>query len=214
MAEPAREYSGAPGDVRLAPDADTEANVSADIVELIMADHRRIGRLCSAVYDMARHGGQSGPDWMLGHAWQRLADLLVAHIQAEEETCYSSASGAGPRGTGRIRAPIADHDAIREIIGEASLHPVGSAPWWHAVRTVMTVSAEHHEREERDVLPGYVLGMGMSRAEGTRPSVVRLHGLMEAGCHAPPGPAPALSRLASRGWVEARPWLRRRPKGR
>lgn len=165
MAEPARGYLAAPGDIRLAPDGDADpgANVSADIVELIMADHRRIGRLCSAVYDMARHGGQSGPDWMLGHAWQRLADLLVAHVQAEEETCYSSASGAGPRATGRIRASIADHDAIRETIGEASLHPVGSAPWWHAVRTVMAVSAEHHEREERDVLPSYVLGMGMSR---------------------------------------------------
>jgi hypothetical protein len=162
MAEPAREYLAAPGDMRLAPDADadTGANVSADIVELIMADHRRIGRLCSAVYDMARHGGQSGPDWMLGHAWQRLADLLVAHVQAEEETCYSSASGAGPRATGRIRASIADYDAIRETIGEASLHLVGSASWWHAVRTVMAVSAEHHERE---VLPSYVLGMGMSQ---------------------------------------------------
>jgi hypothetical protein len=163
MAEPARDYSGAPGDIRLAPAPDAGVNVSADIVELIMADHRRIGRLCSAVYDMARHGGQSGPDWMLGHAWQRLADLLVAHIQAEEETCYSSASGAGPRATALIRASIAGHDAIREIIGEASLHPVGSAPWWRAVRTVMAVSAEHHEREERDVLPGYMLSLGMSR---------------------------------------------------
>jgi hypothetical protein len=163
MAEPAAQYPAAPGDIRLVPAPDAGANVSADIVELIMADHRRIGRLCNAMYDIARHGGQSGPDWMLGHAWQRLADLLVAHIQAEEETCYSSVSGAGPRATARIRDSIADHDAIRQIIGEASLHPVGSAPWWHAVRTVMAVSAEHHEREERDVLPGYVLGLGMSR---------------------------------------------------
>ena len=97
---------------------------------------------------------------MLGHVWQRLADLLLAHTQAEEETCYSSVSGAGPQATGRMRDSIADHDDIRQIIGEASLLPVGSAPWWHAVRTVMAVSAEHHEREERDVLPGYVLGMG------------------------------------------------------
>jgi hypothetical protein len=165
MAEPARQYPAVPGDIRLAPAPapDAGANVSADIVELIMADHRRIGRLCSAVYDMARHGGQSGPDWALGHAWQRLADLLVAHIQAEEETCYSPVSGPGPRATGRIRDSIADHDAIRKVIDEASLHPVGSASWWHAVRTVMALSAEHHEREERDVLPGYVLGLEMSR---------------------------------------------------
>ena len=163
MTGTARQYPSGSSDIRLASVPDAGANVSANIVELIRADHRRIGRLCSAVYDMARHGGQSGPDWMLGHAWQRLADLLVAHTRAEEATCYSSVSGAGPRATGRIRDSIADHDDIRKIIGEASSLPVGSAPWWHAVRTVMAMSADHHEREERDVLPGYVLGLGLSR---------------------------------------------------
>lgn len=138
--------------------------MSADIAELIMADHRRIGRLCRAVYDTARPGGQSGPDWMLGHVWQRLADLLVAHTQAEEETCYASlVSAAGPQLTGRMRDPIADHEDIRALIGEASAHPVGSVPWWHAVRTVIEVSTEHHEREERDILPACVLGLGLSR---------------------------------------------------
>jgi Hemerythrin HHE cation binding domain len=160
MTGPARRYPAASGEIRLVPVPNAGSNVSADIVELIMADHRRIGRLCAAVYDTARHSDQSGPDWMLGHAWQRLADLLVAHTRAEEETCYASLVSAGPRATG---APVADHEDIRALIGEASVHPVGSVPWWHTVETVIEVSTEHHEREERDILPACVLGLGLNR---------------------------------------------------
>jgi hypothetical protein len=109
---------------------------------------------------------------MLGHIWQRLADLLVAHTQAEEQTCYAYVPGAGLRATGRaagslatgrMRDPIAAHEDIREFIGAASRHPAGSAPWWHAVSTVIEVSTEHHEREERDILPRYVASLGLSR---------------------------------------------------
>jgi hemerythrin HHE cation binding domain-containing protein len=135
----------------------------ADIAELITADHRRIERLCRTLSATARYGSQSGPDWMPGHVWQRLADLLAAHTQAEEETCYASMSWAGAQASGPIRDPAADHDDIRKLIGEASSSPVGSAPWWHAVRTVMTVSAEHHQREERYVLPSCVLGLDMNQ---------------------------------------------------
>lgn len=173
MTAPAPQYPGASSETRrYVPVRDAEASLSADLVELIMADHRRIRRLCSAVYDAARPGGQPGPDWMLGHVWQRLADLLLAHTQAEEETCYASMPRAGWRATGRPAAtraagrgrdPIADHEDIRKLIGEASLHPVGSAPWWHAVSAVIEVSTEHHEREEREILPRYVKGLPLSR---------------------------------------------------
>ncbi len=64
-------------------------SLQADIIELILADHRRIGRLCHALYDTARYDDGPRPDWMLGHVWQRLADLLVADTQAEEETCVA-----------------------------------------------------------------------------------------------------------------------------
>jgi len=43
----------------------------ADIIELILADHRRIGRLCHALYDTARYAGEPRPDWMPGHIWGR-----------------------------------------------------------------------------------------------------------------------------------------------
>jgi len=138
MTGPARQHPGLSGGSALVP---------ADILELIMADHRRIGRLRDVLDDAARHDGGPGPDWMAGHVWQRLADLLVVHTQAEEHICYLPMFRSGPRATERMREPVADHNDIREIIGEASMQPVGSARWWRAARTVLTVSAEHLERE-------------------------------------------------------------------
>ena len=119
----------------------------ADIIELILADHRRIGRLCHALYDTARYDDGPRPGWMLGHVWHRLADLLVAHTQAEEETCYLPLLGTGAQATERMRDSIADHDDIRGTISAAAVQPVGSAACWHTVRTVMAVSAEHLEHE-------------------------------------------------------------------
>jgi hemerythrin HHE cation binding domain-containing protein len=162
MTGPAPRYPGPSGGIRrYVPARDAEASLAADIVELIRADHRRIRRLCSAVYDTARQAGQPGPEWMLGHVWQRLAGLLVAHTQAEEQTCYACVPGA--RATEWTRDPVADHEDIRKFVGEAARYPVGSAPWWHAVSTVIEASTEHHEREEREILPRYVASLSLSR---------------------------------------------------
>jgi AcrR family transcriptional regulator len=117
-----------------------------------MADHRRIRRLREALYDALRFGGESDPESVLAHVWQRLASLLEVHARAEEEICFLPMSGSGPAAAARIRDAVCDHDDIREAISEASLQRVGSAPWWRAVRAALGVSAEHLEREERDVL--------------------------------------------------------------
>jgi len=164
MTAPAPHYPGASGEIRrYIPALDAEANLWADIVELIKADHRRIRRLCAAVYDTGRQRGHSDPDWMLGHVWQRLADLLVAHTQAEERTCYAYVPGPDPHASWPMQDPLVVHEDIRKLIGEAAKNPVGSAPWWHAVGTVIELSTEHHEREERYILPRYVARLSLSR---------------------------------------------------
>jgi Hemerythrin HHE cation binding domain len=154
MTGPAHPYLGPSGETGPVP---------ADVIELIMADHRRIGRLSDVLYDAARRDGGRSPDWIPGHVWQRLADLLVIHTRAEEQICYLSMFGSGARAAEQMRDSVADHDDIREVIGEASVQSVGSVPWWRAVRTVIAVSAEHLEREERDILPGCLLELTMSR---------------------------------------------------
>lgn len=163
MTGPAGQHPGASGTTRAVLIPDAEAIREADIIELILADHRRIGRLCHALYDTARYDAGPRPDWMLGHVWQRLADLLVAHTQAEDEFCYLPLFGTGAQDTERLRNSIADHDDIRGTIGQVAAQPVGSVAWWRTVRTVMTVSAEHLEHEERDVLPVWLPGLSMSR---------------------------------------------------
>jgi hypothetical protein len=129
----------------------------ADVIDLIMADHRRIRRLSEALDDAARHHVDSGQDRVLAHSWQQLAGLLGAHTRAEEEICYPL-SGCSRPDTGHRRDAIDDHEDIREAIAEASLQRVGSAPWWRAVRAVQAVSAGHLDREERDVLPSCLAG--------------------------------------------------------
>jgi hypothetical protein len=142
LASPGRTYAAATAGGR---------GPAEDVIELIMADHRRIRRLREALYD-ALHFGESDPESVLAHVWQRLASLLEVHARAEEEICFLPMSGSGPGAAGRIRDAVCDHDDIREAISEASLQRVGSAPWWRAVRAALAVSAEHLEREERDVL--------------------------------------------------------------
>jgi hypothetical protein len=154
---------GASSETRYIPVPDAGVSWSTDIIELIMADHRRIGRLRDALYDTARYRGDPGPDRTIGHVWQRLADLLVAHTQAAEKICYLPMFRTAAQVTGQMRDSVADHDDIRRLIGKAAMRPVRSAPWWHAVSNVLAVSAEYLEREERGVLPGCLLGLSMSQ---------------------------------------------------
>lgn len=163
MTGPAGQRPGASDATRYVLIPGAGASRQADIAELILADHRRIGRLCRALYDTARYDDGPGPDWTPGHVWQRLADLLVAHTQAEEEFCYLPLVGMGTRAAERLRDSIADHDDIRGIICDAARQPVGSAPWWRTVRTVIAVSDEHLKHEERDVLPECLPRLSMSR---------------------------------------------------
>lgn len=150
-----------------APSARTRAALppggarTADIIELIMADHRRIRRLSQAVDDAARYS--DGPDWALAAAWQQLATLLEVHTRAEEEICYLPMFGSGPQGTERMRDAHACNDDIREAIREASLRCCGSPPWWRAVRAALAAAAEHLDREQHIARSGWVLRLTASR---------------------------------------------------
>ena len=128
------------------------AGRTADVIELVMADHRRIRRLQDSLHNAARYGRGPGSGWVLGHTWQRLADLLEAHTRAEEEICYLPMFGRGAEATARMREAVDDHDDIREAICEAALQPVGSALWWYAVRAALAMTGEHLDCEEHGVL--------------------------------------------------------------
>jgi hypothetical protein len=130
----------------------TPTGQRADVIELIMADHRRIRRFREVLDDAVRFGRDSGSGWMLADAWQRLSGLLEVHTWAEEEICYLPMLGSDPRAEEQRRTAIAGHDDIREAVSEAALQPVGSALWWGAVRAVLAASTDHLDHEERDML--------------------------------------------------------------
>jgi Hemerythrin HHE cation binding domain len=135
----------------------------ADVIELILADHRRIRRLCEALEDAARWSGETGRDWMLADIWQRLASILEAHARAEEEVCYAPMLWCDPGSASQRRASIADHDEIREAISEAFLQHTGSRLWCGAVRAVLETTVEHIDLEERTLLTDWLPRLTMSR---------------------------------------------------
>jgi len=124
----------------------------ADVIELVLADHRRIRRLSRALDDAVRRATYPSPGWVPAHIWQRLAELLHAHTLAEEEICYLPASRHGGGAAAHTRDRAAEHDDIREAIAEAALQPAGSALWWRAVRAVQADVPFHLDREEGDLL--------------------------------------------------------------
>jgi hypothetical protein len=136
---------------------------AADVIDLIMADHRRIRRLRAALSDTVRCASDFGPRWAPDQVWHLLTGLLITHFQAEEEICYLPMFGPGPEAAERRHEAVADHDDIREAIGEASLQRPGSALWWHAVRAALSAVIDHLDREESGVLADCLSRLTMSQ---------------------------------------------------
>lgn len=134
-----------------------------DVVELIMAEHRRIRRLGEALYDTARWPGSAWPGRALSDVWLRLAGLLQAHTRAEEEICHLPMSWSGPHAAELTAEAAADHGDIREAISEAALHPAGSDLWWRAVRAAIQDTTWHLRREESGLLAGGLPWLTVSR---------------------------------------------------
>lgn len=161
MARPTQQYLSPSGDGGIIPTPGTGR--AADVIELIMADHRRIRRLAATLDDAVRRAGDGRSDWVAAQVWQRLADLLEAHTRAEEEICYLAMFGSGPQAAERMQEAVADHDDILEAVSEACLHRPGTALWWRAARSVLVATTEHLDREERSVLAYCLPRLTMSR---------------------------------------------------
>lgn len=140
-----------------------QKSCSADVIELVMADHRRIRRLREMLENGVRRGPAGRSGWMRIQIWDRLAELLEAHMSAEEEICYLPMSRSGSVSPERRLDAVADHDDIREAISEARLQFAGSPLWWAAARAVLAASGDHLDREERDMLAGWLPRLTMSQ---------------------------------------------------
>jgi hypothetical protein len=125
----------------------------ADIIEVILADHKRIRRLLRALDDAARYGEDPYAGWMLAPMWCRLADLLQLHAEAEEEICYLALFGQGRTRPRRWDA-IADHDDFREDLWEASARR-RFCDLVARIASALRASSDHVAREERGALAAF-----------------------------------------------------------
>lgn len=129
------------------------ASFATELGALIAADHRHILRLFRALDDVARASEPAVARSRLSQVWARLADLLELHSSAEEEICHPLLFGRGERVTAMLDAAAADHDDIRDVVGEAGLSDVGSVRWWRAVTAAHRACTIHFAREEEGLLP-------------------------------------------------------------
>jgi hypothetical protein len=101
----------------------------ANIIEVILADHKRIRRPLRALDDAAHYGEDPYAGWMLAPVWCRLADLLELHAEAEEEICYLALFGQDRTRPRRCRTRSPTMTTSARTYGKR-LHAAGSAIWW------------------------------------------------------------------------------------
>lgn len=128
----------------------------ADIVDVISADHRRLQRLEAALRDAERSGAGGGSRPAAASVWDRLAVLLEAHADAEEEICHLPLSAFCPGADDQVQELAADLDDIREAVAEARLQPPGSPLWWRTVNAALAAYRQHHDRRMRLVASGFL----------------------------------------------------------
>ena len=123
-----------------------------DITDLILDEHQSFRQQFEGLLTLRLAG-----DWLaLATGWQRLADLLEVHANAEEEILYpvllKEGSGQAAEETDDA---VSDHNEIRDAIRDAAAAEPGSDPWWQAVLACRKANDEHLAEEERDVLPDF-----------------------------------------------------------
>lgn len=129
---------------------------SADIMDLIVADHRRIRRLGGVLRDTGKEShGIGSSARVLGEVWARLADLIDLHLGAEQEVCLPAFYGTDPSGREQRKDLIAEHENIRNAMQEASLQPAGSVTWWLAAADALSACNAAFRREEQHTLPKF-----------------------------------------------------------
>jgi hypothetical protein len=128
-----------------------------DITDLILFQHHEQRRQFALLDEIPRDDTDT-----LAALWRRLAVLLEVHAEAEELYFYPELLRLGHGAPGSDDGPdeetedaIKDHNEIRDAVREAEAHPVGSDPWWEAVRAAREANSDHMAEEEREDLADF-----------------------------------------------------------
>ena len=127
-----------------------------DITQLIEDDHREQRRLFAILEQIGDSDIES-----LSAVWDRLAALLDAHAEAEEQLFYPELLQVGrgadtkPTSAAETEDAIKDHNEIREAVAKVRGCSVGSSEWRKAVATANHVNSDHMAEEERQGLADF-----------------------------------------------------------
>jgi len=127
-----------------------------DITQLILDDHQEQRRLFAILEQIDRDRVDA-----LGPIWDRLADFLEVHAEAEERHFYPAllkvGTGAGgrPSADAETEHAIKDHNEIRQAVAAVAKHAIGSGAWFDAVAAANKANSDHMAEEEREGLADF-----------------------------------------------------------
>jgi hypothetical protein len=114
-----------------------------DIVELIRADHVRIGKLVGQLDGALAEPCPAGTSPEAGLVWEVLAGFLRLHVDAAEEIAYLALASAGPDAALAVMQASEANADICEAMEEARLCPTGSRAWHMAVQATCRAAQTH-----------------------------------------------------------------------
>ncbi len=175
-----------------------------DIVELMHAEHVRIGELIGKLDDALTAAWPAGTGSDPGPVWAALASFLPLYLDAAEEIVYQALAGAAPDAALAItRASEASADT-REAVKEALLFPAGSRAWDMAVRAACSAVKIHISCMESGPLTRYQRHAAPAARNALGLSMGLLHD----------GPVPGRGRRPCRGRPHRAGPLKARRRGR
>ena len=117
---------------------------SSDVVELILADHREFERLFRALRNREEDRATR---------LRELADLVVAHAEAEEQEVYPSLRREAPEEADEIEHSVEEHAEGHEALMEVQqVDDVGGEEFEGALEELVQAVNHHLDEEERNVL--------------------------------------------------------------
>lgn len=120
------------------------ADLTVDIVELVVRDHRRIEDM------LARFAAEPRDKW--GQTFHELTNLLVRHEVAEEEVVYPSLRRASIDTRGVVHARLAEQAESEALMAKLEKLDATSDEFARAFATFKAGVLSHAQREEETVL--------------------------------------------------------------
>jgi hemerythrin-like domain-containing protein len=117
---------------------------SRDVVELILADHREFERLFRALRNREEDRRAR---------LRELADLLVAHAEAEESEVYPALEREAPQAEDEVEHSVEEHAEGHEaLLALLEVDDVDDEEFEEKLEELVEAVTHHLDEEERDVL--------------------------------------------------------------